>query len=126
MAKIYEADPVVRQRNLEQEQLLGYWIKTFGISKKILDTHPYGDDLVAVLQVRQYLKPKNKYLTKKQAAQLGVIWQRVYTKKGNLYPKHYKILESIVLETDLRATQQQLKTAQARLKIAEARNKANG
>lgn len=126
MAKIYETDPVIRQRNILQEQLVGYWIKTFGISKRDLDTHPHGDDLVAVLQIRQYLKPNNKFLTKKQAAQLGVIWQRVYTKKGKLYPKHYNILESIVLETDLKATQQQLKITEARLKIAEARNKANG
>jgi hypothetical protein len=107
--------------NAEQEQLVGYWIRRFGISKRDLDTHPHGDDLVAVLRVRQYLKPNNRFLTKKQAAQLGVIWQRVYTKKGKLYPKHYKLLESIVLETDLKATQQQLKITEARLKIQQAR-----
>jgi len=106
---------------LEQEQLVGYWIKTFGISKKTLDTHPHGDDLVAVLKVRQYLKPKNKYLTKKQSAQLGVIWQRVYTNKGNLYPKHYRILENIVLDIEMRKAQQAEKISTARAKIQQAR-----
>ena len=109
------------QQALEQEQLLGYWIKRYSNTKKDLNSHPHGDDLVAALNVRQYLKPKNKYLTKKQSAQLGVIWQRVYTNKGNLYPKHYRILENIVLDIEMRKAQQAEKISTARAKIQQAR-----
>jgi len=112
--------------DVEQEQILGYWIRRYGITKRDLDTHPCCEDIVLVINIRQHLENKTKFLTKKQASQLGVIWQTVYTRKKRLYPKHYRILEGIVLETELKATQQQLKQAMAKQKIQQARIKANG
>jgi hypothetical protein len=34
----------------EQEQLLGYWIKRYGITKRDLDSHPQIDDLMLLIR----------------------------------------------------------------------------
>lgn len=121
MAKIYEADPVVRQRNLEQEQLLGYWIKKYGISKKTLDTHPCADDLVSLLNIRLYLAENKRFTTLSIDAKIGVMWQSVYNRRQALYPKHYKTLEKIVLDIENRKALQAEKISTARAKIQQAR-----
>ena len=35
-----------------QEQLIGYWLTTKGISKKTLETHPQIDDIILMLNIR--------------------------------------------------------------------------
>lgn len=40
-------------KDIEQEQLVGYWAKTIGLSKKTIDTHPQIDDIILLRQFRQ-------------------------------------------------------------------------
>ena len=110
-----------KQQAFEQEQLLGYWIKKYGISKKTLDTHPCGDDLVALLNIRLYLAENKRFTTLSIDAKIGVMWQSVYNRKQALYPKHYQTLENIVLDIENRKALQAEKISQARQKIQKAR-----
>jgi hypothetical protein len=110
----------------EQEQLIGYWIKKYDINKQVLDTHPCIDDIIALLEVRAFLKQYKGFTTLSHDAKIGVMWQSVYNRKRKLYPKHYKTLEAIVLEITQKAQQQQEKKQAMKALIQQARVKANG
>ena len=109
----------------EQEQLVGYWIKKYGISKKTLDNYPCGEDLVSLLNIRLYLAENKKFTTLSIDAKIGVMWQSVYNRKKALYPKHYKTLEKIILDIETRKALQAEKISTARQKIQHSR-KGNG
>jgi len=106
---------------LEAEQLVGCWIKKYGISKKTLDTHLCGDDLVALLNIRLYLAENKKFTTLSIDAKIGVMWQSVYNRQQALKPKHYTTLEKIVLDIETRKALQAEKISTARAKIQQAR-----
>ena len=105
----------------EQEQLVGYWIRRHGISKKVLDTHPQINDIVLLLRIKEYLQQNEKFVNKKQNTIVGNIWQSSYSKKLRLFKKHYNTLENIVLQVETKALLKAEKISLARQKIQQAR-----
>lgn len=108
---------------LEAEQLLGYWIKKYGITRRVLNNHPCILDLALLLRIRAYLKQNQKFVSKKQNEIVGNIWQVSYNKKLRLFKKHYNTLENIVLQVETKALLSAQKTSIARQKIKQARVK---
>jgi len=62
-------------KDIEQEQLVGYWIKRKGITKRDLDTHPCIDDVILLLQF------------KKEFSDLPSFWKAPYHR---IYKSVYK------------------------------------
>ena len=48
---------------IEQEQLVGYWVKQFGISRTDINRHPQIDDLMLLIRIRRdfYNEFKSKH-----------------------------------------------------------------
>lgn len=74
-----------------QEQLVGYWIKRFGISKRDLDNHPQIDDVMLLIKFAREFKDINNYRQK----QFTRIWRWVYTNQMPLKAKHLRQLNHI-------------------------------
>jgi hypothetical protein len=106
---------------LEAEQLVGYWIKHYGITRRVLNNHPCISDLALLLRIRAYLKQNQKFVSKKQNEIIGNIWQVSYNKKLRLFKKHYTTLENIVLQVETKALLSAQKISIARQKIKQAR-----
>ena len=83
-------------KDIEQEQLVGYWIKRFGINRQDLVQHPSIDDVILLCKIRQFVADNKGYITNSQQAQLGAIWGYVYKKKYPLKGKYIRILETII------------------------------
>lgn len=115
-----------KTQHFEQEQLIGYWIKKYDITKQVLDTHPCADDIVALLNIRAYLQANKNFTNKSIDAKIGVMWQSVYNRRRALYPKHYQTLEKIILEVEGKKQHQATKRQQMIETIRKARSKANG
>ncbi len=101
-----------------QEQLIGYWLTTKGISKKTLETHPQIDDIILMLNIRHSSDWSN--FNKSEEAVWGAIWGLIYKSKNPLTSKGLKKLENIItnsrqrIETHLQA----LNTQRQRIKQA--------
>lgn len=74
---------------LEQEQLIGYWVKRFGISKKDLDNHPQIDDLMLLIKIRNEFYKDFKAKHKKF---FDNTWNWVYNNKLPLKAKQIRTL----------------------------------
>ena len=118
-----ETKQIQHSQALEQEQLVGYWIKRHGISRQTLNNHPCISDLALLLRIRAYLKQNQQFVSKKQNTIIGNIWQVSYNKKLRLFKKHYNTLENIVLQVETKALLSAQKISQARQKIKQARVK---
>jgi len=88
MANKREIIDTQRLLELEQEQLVGYWIKQFGISRKTLVDHPQIDDLILLIKFRSEFNNLSRYRQKK----IKQIWNYVY--KGN-FPLKAKHLDTL-------------------------------
>lgn len=49
----YEQQQQMRRQAVEQEQLVGYWAKTLGISKQDIEHHACIDDIILLKKFRQ-------------------------------------------------------------------------
>jgi hypothetical protein len=78
-------------QKLEQEQLIGYWIKSYGITKKDLDNHPQIDDLMLLIKFRAEFWDMNKTLKKK----FDRSWDWVYNHRMSLKKNHLNNLSQI-------------------------------
>jgi hypothetical protein len=105
-------------KDIEQEQLIGYWIKRFGINRKDLTEHPQIDDVMLILQVRNFVKDNPGHISNREQAQLGAIWGYVYKKHYPLKRKYLNTLENVITQLNTRIA----KTQQARQKIKALRN----
>jgi hypothetical protein len=121
-----ETKQIQFNKDVEQEQFIGYWIRRYGITKKVLDNHPCADDIVALVKIREYLKANKDFTTLSHDAKIGVMWQSVYNRRRKLYPKHYQTLENIVLDIEFKKQAQAIKKQQMTETIKKARIKANG
>jgi hypothetical protein len=113
----------IQRQMLEQEQLIGYWIKKYGITRRVLNNHPSIEDLALLIKVREYLAKNQKFVNKKQNKIIGNIWQVCYNRQSKLFRKHYTTLENIVLQVETKAFLSAQKNTAARQKIAQARVK---
>lgn len=83
---------IMKTRNITQNQLVGYWAKTKGITLKDLERHKQINDVVLLLQFKDHF---NVYFTKSETASWGAIWGIVYHKKRSLKQKHLHTLANI-------------------------------
>ena len=74
----------------EQEQLVGYWLKTKGLTRNDLLNHKCIDDLILIINYKSLL---GKNATLSSEAFFGFAWDWVYIKKRPLKNKHLKALE---------------------------------
>jgi hypothetical protein len=81
----------------EQEQLIGYWAKTIGISKQVLDKHPCIDDIILLMRFREATPRLSKYNYKLYRR----IYDSVYTGRIPLKQKQLQALERIVKKSML-------------------------
>jgi hypothetical protein len=75
----------------EQEQLLGYWIKRFGINRNDLTSHPQIDDLMLLIRFRAEFWDMNRTLKNK----FDRSWDWVYNHKMPLKKNHLNNLTRI-------------------------------
>lgn len=73
----------------EQEQLIGYWIKRHGITKRDLDNHPQINDIVFLIKVRDEFYSDFKTKHKRF---FDNIWAWVYHNKLPLKAKQITTL----------------------------------
>ena len=105
--------------DLEQEQLIGYWVRTHGLKHKDLSKHPQIDDVILLIKIRD--ASWNKF-NKSEQASWGAIWNWVYHKQLPLKKKHITTLENTVINSEARHFQHQVKQQQTRQKIKARRN----
>jgi len=93
--------------DLEQEQLIGYWVKRYGFTKKDLDCHPRIDDVILLCRIREEFSDMNNYNRKR----FNKIWNFVYFHKFPLKAKNLQTLKSLAEHT-LRKRNRQQRQAQ--------------
>ena len=90
MANNREIIDTQRHLQLEQEQLVGYWLKRFAISRKDLESHPAIDDVIFLLKFKNEFQDMNNFRQK----QFNRIWNYCYNGKFLLKAKHLKQLQA--------------------------------
>jgi hypothetical protein len=92
-------------QTLEQEQLVGYWLKRKGITRKALETHPHIDDVILLMKYRDAMWDK---LNNSERAVWGAYWGYTYNKRKALKKKSLNKLEQITITAyDRQQTRQQ-------------------
>jgi hypothetical protein len=89
MANKQETKNLQRLLELEQEQLVGYWIKQFGISRKALVDHPQIDDVMLLIKFRLEFYKGSKAKHKRF---FDNTWNWVYHNKFPLKAKQLRTL----------------------------------
>lgn len=108
---------IQQQQALEQEQLVGYWIRRHGISKKDLDTHPQINDVMFLIRFRSEFWDMNNQFKK----QFDNAWNWVYHKKLPLKNNHLNNLKKI--GTSIVKWRSKRQTDQATLKAFRNKHK---
>ena len=105
-------------QTLEQEQLLGYWLKRKGITRKDIETHKQIDDVVLLLRWKDAM---HSLLNASELSVWGAYWGYTYKKRKALKKKSLKKLEQITITATQRHTQQQSKAQQQQQRIKALR-----
>lgn len=84
-----ETKQIQRLKDTEQEQLVGYWIKRYGISKRDLDSHPQIDDLMLLIRWKAEFYYEGKA---KHKSFFDNTWNWVYQGKLPLKAKQLRTL----------------------------------
>lgn len=107
------------QKDIEQEQLIGYWVRSRGLKHRDLTSHPQIDDCILLIRVRDTHWTQ---LDRSQQAFWAALWDWSYHKHKALKAKHLHKLEQVLTEaTDRHARHQQQIDAQ-RQRIKARRN----
>lgn len=96
MTSVSKQDLTQKQRaqTLEQEQLVGYWLKRKGITKKAIETHPHIDDVILLMKWRDAMW---NILNNSEQAVWGAYWGYTYNKRKALKKKSLNKLEQITI-----------------------------
>jgi hypothetical protein len=86
-----ETKQIQFKKDVEQEQILGYWIRRYGITKRDLDTHPQINDLMLLIKFRSEFWDMNSQFKKKFERS----WDWVYNHKMPLKKNHLNNLTRI-------------------------------
>ena len=78
--------------NITQNQMIGYWAKSKGISLKDLEGHKHIDDVILLLKIKDALGPQ---MSKSELASWGGIWSSVYVKRKKISKNGLRILANI-------------------------------
>lgn len=106
-------------KDLEQEQMIGYWVKRKGLKHKDLSSHPQIDDCVLLVRFR------DEYWTRlnvSERAHWAAVWEWCYHKQKPLKDKHLNKLEQAIIDSDTRHLQYLVKSTTERQKIKARRN----
>lgn len=98
-------------QEIEQNQLIGYWIKSKGITFKDLQKHPQIDDVILLLKVKQMAH----MFTNSEQSHWGAVWAIVYKDKKPLKQKHITKIQKNIEQAITRHNYKQ-KQLQANLK----------
>jgi hypothetical protein len=94
-----QLDYDAKNRSLEQEQLIGYWIKSKGIKHSDFVNHPYIDDVILMINMRDEFW--NDWNLSEQGRWAGY-WNTVFHKRRYLKPKALNRLTEIINKALLR------------------------
>lgn len=108
----------IAHQNLEQEQLVGYWSKRFGISKQDLDRHPQIDDLMLLIKYKDEFYHDQKAKHRKF---FNNTWDWVYTNKLPLKAKQLRTLGYYAQGSIAHRQNVELRTQQQRHSIKVSR-----
>lgn len=118
MANKQETISIQTVQTLEQEQLVGYWLKKKGITRKALETHKHIDDVILLLKWREAMWD---VLNSSEQAVWGAYWGYTYKKRKALKKKSLNKLEQITITATNRQQLKQLKATQQRQSIKALR-----
>lgn len=80
-------------QHLEQEQLVGYWIRRFGITRDALESHPFIDDVILLIRIKQEF---NSEWSHQDSGYWGYCWSWCYHHRHPLTKKHTNKIEKWV------------------------------
>lgn len=107
------------QWHTNQEQLIGYWVKSRGLKHKDLTNHPQIDDCILLIRARDSYWLK---FTVSERAHWAAVWEWCYHKRKALKAKHLNKLEHNIMAAETRHTQRQQQAQITRQKIQARRN----
>jgi len=81
------------RESVEQEQLIGYWIRDKGMKHADFVGHPYIDDVIMLINIRDSVW---NMLNKSEQAVWGAYWNQVYHKRHKLKNKALIKFEKII------------------------------
>ena len=99
----------------EQQQLIGYWLKSRGLTLNDLEKHKQLDDLILLLKIKQQTQD---IFNQSEHAHWGALWNIVHKSKKQLRKKH---LDKLYCNVEKAQNRQQTKF----LKIMAMRAKVN-
>ena len=107
-----------RQESIEQEQIIGYWVREKGLKHRDFVGHPAIDDLILLINIRDAMWDK---FSKSHQAVWGAYWNTVYHKRRKLKKKALNKFETIITDAENIYNQRQQELQKIRNRIKEAR-----
>ena len=120
--KIRHKDPLQQLKDIEQQQFIGYWLKSKGLTLKTLEKHKQIDDIILLINVKGAYR---KLYNNSQNGYWAALWDRCLNKKKPLRQKDLDKLENNTLQALQKQRSRQQRTAKARHKIKQLRENAN-
>ena len=96
---------IMNGQDQEQQQLIGYWLKSRGLTLKDLEKHKCIDDLILLLNIKQQL---HNLFNQSEHAHWGALWNIVHKSKRRLRNKH---LDKLYCNVEKAQNRQQTKQA---------------
>lgn len=103
--------------DIKQNQLIGYWAKTRGITLKDIEKHPQIEDVILLLN---YKDTFGYYFTKSEASTWGALWSRAYHKKRSIKPQYLEKLAQI--GTRIKTQREKIHTLRHKLGTTQTQN----
>jgi hypothetical protein len=105
--------------DLEQEQLVGYWVAKHGLKARDLTRHPVIDDVILLANIRDVQWSK---FNRSEQALWGAIWNLTYQLQRPIKNKNIIKLEQAIIDSERRHFRDLIKKAQQRQTIKARRN----
>jgi hypothetical protein len=119
MATKQEQIQMQTAQNLEQEQLVGYWVAKHGLRARDLTRHPQIDDVILLIKIRDC---QWQYFNKSEQALWGALWEFTFHKQRPINKKNIIKLEQAIIHSRDRHLTHTIKTAKQRQTIKARRN----
>lgn len=105
--------------DLEQEQLVGYWVAKHGLKARDLTKHPQIDDVILLVNIRDVQWCK---FNKSEQALWGALWNWTYHNQYPVKNKNIIKLEQAIIDSERRHFSDLIKKAKQRQTIKARRN----
>jgi len=107
-------------KDIEQNQLIGYWLKSVGLTLKTLERHPCIDDLIALQTVKRAVK-----FSQRETLAWQILWNKAFESKRCLNDADWNKLYNNTKKALERQHSQAIKQNTARHKIRQLRRTLN-